>query len=263
VTRRARLACAVAALSLLAGCPSVILGTIPELPPITEVQQAVRSFALRDAAVNTMRARLRVKVKPEEGRAVSTTVLVTLKRPGSLRVETLGPLDELEAVFVIRDGRYHALSMQERKVRRGPASAAAVEEATGLRLSPGEAEALLAGAFRVIDFAQGQIGADEAKKEVAVLLEVPGRHKQIIRADRDTLAIKRLEAYEGDEKRYTVEYDETSPVMGIPFAHRITISFEGRISSVDVKYREIEMNPPVADAEFSLEVPRGFTVEDR
>lgn len=263
MNRRARLALAAAAAALVPACTFGPFSTLPDLPPINELQAVVKSFMLRDAAVSTLRARLRVKVQPDEGKAVSTTVLVTLKRPGAIRVETLGPLDELEAVFVLNNGRYAALSMPDRRVRRGPATAAVFEESLGLRLDAGEVEAILAGSFKVVEFTMGQIGADEEAKEVAVLIETPGAGKQIIRADRETLAVKRLESYEGSEKKYTVEYLETTPVMGVPFAHRIKVSFEGRLRSVDVKYREIELNPAVRDEEFSLDVPRGFAVEDR
>lgn len=263
MNRRIRLALAAAAPAFFAACTFGPFSMLPDLPPISELQAVVKSFVLRDAAVNSLRARLRVKIRPDDGRAISTTVLVTLKRPGAIRIETLGPIDELEAVFVLKDGRYTALSMSDRRVRHGPATAAVFEESFGLRLDADEFEAVLAGAFKVVEFTMGQIGADEAAKEVAVLIETPGAGKQIIRADRETLAVKRLDAYEGTEKRYTVEYFETTPVMGVPFAHRIKISFEGRLRSVDMKYREIELNPAVRDDEFTLDVPRGFSVEGR
>ena len=261
--RAAPVTLAAAALALLAGCPASPFSTFPDIPTKDALQVVMRGFALRDATVHSLRARLRVKIQPDEGKAVSTTVMVTLRRPGALRVEPLGPVDELEGLFVLRDGRYAVLSMPDKRVTRGAVTDAVFDDALGLRLPLNEVEAVLCGAFAVADFTQGQIGEDEPSKEIVILVETPGGRKQIIRADRETLAAKKVEVYDGGERRYTLEFSETSPVMGIPFAHRFKASFEGRLKSVDVKYREIEVNPEISDEEFAFEVPPGFAVEER
>lgn len=245
----------------MCGCP-VPQVVVPELPPITELEAVVSVFARRDAVVRSLRARLRVKVHAEGEKPLSTTVLVTLKRPGALRVEALGPVDELEALFVMKDGRFTAVSMPEKKVRTGQTGEDALEQALGLRMAPEEAESVLCGTVRLVEFTQGQIGADEPQKEVVVLIEKPGGEKQIIRADRETLAVKKVEtsAAEGG-KTSTLEFEEISPVMGIPFPHRVKAAFAGRVKSLEIAFRDIEMNPEIKDEEFLVEIPKGFVVE--
>ncbi|MBI5525870.1 MAG: DUF4292 domain-containing protein [Deltaproteobacteria bacterium] len=250
-----------ALLPALCGCP-VPQVVVPELPPITEFEAVVSAFARRDAVVRSLRARMRVKVQADGEKPLSTTVLVTLRRPGALRVEALGPVDELEALFVMKDGRYTAVSMPDKKVRNGVAGEEALERALGLRMAPDEAESVLCGTVRLVEFTQGQIGADEPQKEVVVLIEKPGGEKQIIRADRETLAVKKVEtsAAEGD-KISTVEFEEISTVMGIPFPHRVKATFAGRVKSLNIAFREIEINPEIKDEEFLVEIPKGFAVE--
>jgi outer membrane lipoprotein-sorting protein len=261
--KRALRAVTLAALACwLCGCPVPLLRSGPELPVLTDLNTVARAFTLRDAAVTSLRTRLRVRVQQEGLKPLSTTVLVTVKRPGAVRIETLGPLDELEGLFVLKDGRYTAVSMPDRRAKRGAAGPAAFEEALGLTLSPDEAEALLCGAFKIVDFTQGQIGFDEKEKEAVVLIEKPGDRKQIVRADRETLAVRKVETFDAEGiMLHTVEFGDISPVMGVPFAHRFKASFPGRVRSVDVKYREIELNPAVGDDEFVVEVPQGFAVE--
>ena len=254
-------ACAALAV-LLQACPPRNLRQIspPQMPG--DYAAVVRTLVARDAAVTSLRARVRVKVQPADGKAVSTTVLITLRRPGALRVETLGPLDEVEGVFLLRDGRFWALSMREKKVKTGPADEGALEDALGLQLPPETLEAALCGSVRLVEFTQAQKGTDEPAKEIVMLVEKPGAAKQILRVDRDSLAIKKIEAFDGaGAKLYTMEFEETSPVAGVTFPHRIKAAFTGRVASVDVRFREIELNPAPGDGEFELEIPAGFTVE--
>jgi outer membrane lipoprotein-sorting protein len=218
----------------------------------------IQTLSTRDMSIKTLRLRARVKVKTEEGKSQSTTVNIALKRSGSMRVEILGPVDEVEGLLVIGKGTFTLLNMQDMTYRTGNATEEAVYYATGVPLSPVDLESTLIGSFTLPEFTQGQFGTDEKTGELLVMFDKPGVGAQIVRVGGKTVSVQKVELLSAAGKiMRTVEFRDISMVSGIPFPHALTAVFEGK-GSVELKFREIGINEPMDDSEFRQDVPPGF-----
>jgi hypothetical protein len=233
----------VSALALAIGCATA-RSPAPVPLPASDARPAALLAALeRDAAVRqSLRGVARLAVDAPAGSGRAKQILV-LERPGRLRVEVLGMLDQTLALLVTDGARYRLVRSQDRSVETGAVSAAMLADVAGLAVTPEQAVAVLLGA----PFSPAARLERAARlPDDAVRLEVR-RDGALEREQLDCDAAGNLQRWAllGADGDVTLEalYRDRRPVAATAFAYDVELRDPRAGASVRVTWSRVELNP--------------------
>jgi hypothetical protein len=232
--------------------------------PVTETRSSdeLRNELLaRDRSVKALRETAGLKVKTADGKSMTVSINVTLKRPGALKIEFLGPFMEVEGLFVLKEGMYIFLSMPDGTARAGMATAETMGRTLNLPISPDDLEAFFCGTVPESDLLIGAVKTGPGGQSVGLTVRTKTAIKEY-KLMPGSLEITRLEVRDiSGRVAYTIAFPEHFMVQGRPFPKKAGISPDAGFKSVELKFHDVEINPTVDEAEFQVDVPAGFRFE--
>jgi len=240
---------------LFAACATLPV-LLPYPPPPEDL---LKEVSTRLQSIQGLKGLAQVRVSSAE-KSFSAQEVLFARRPGFLRIESVGPLGTPQ-LYVVTDGRDLSLySPAENRYYRGQATGGHLLPALPIALEPEEAVGFLLGSLPLIDFELASIRAD--RKEGLWVLDLISKSRgeyQNLWVNPHSLQILRAEIHRpGLLRRLT--FSDFRQVNNFLFPQRIQLtSFNPRVE-VSVEYQEVELNPPWGAQDFQLPVPRGATV---
>lgn len=217
-------------------------------------QQRLAAWAESAAARRSLRARARLSVDGPAERLRARLVLL-LERPGRLRVEMKGIIDQTLAVLVTDGERYELLRADDGSYHSGAVHARLLWETARIDLHPRDAIALLLGAPEPdASLAPRAAFADLAGDVRIDLGDTAGRLRRRARFD----ALGRLVQIEhldtAGSLLWAASYGEFADVGGQDFAHRLTLVTADE-TRAEIAFRAPELNPELSSDLFRVGPP--------
>lgn len=244
----------IAALALAAG------GCRPRVPPpdlsldpaalLAQVQAA-------QARVRAVRGEARVAVDAQ-GQGGTVSQFVAAELPDRLHLETLDFFGNVAAVLVAADGRFSLYDARRKVLYRGEATPENLSRLVPLPLGAGELVRILCGGAPLLD---GRAAAAEpGAGHVALTLEA-GAWAQVLRVGAGAVVERSWRTVEGGGPgEYDLEFDGFSPAGEGRFPSEVKLAAERPRVRLELRWREVEVNPSLEAALFRLDAPRGARV---
>lgn len=241
---------------LVAGCRTPI--ALAPLPPDDPRPERLLAAWEREAkARRGLRGRARLAVDARDGAVrLRGKQVIALERPGRLRVEVKGLLDQTLLVLVTDGGRYQLLRADDHSYREGPVTPTLLWEQAWIDLTPTEA----------IDLLLGAPAADASLVPLAALgddgggvrLDLGDAEGQLRRrAGFDAAGrLLWLEVYDAPGAlRWRAEYGDFERLGTSEFARAVKVETAAGATRAEISLRGVELNPPLAPELFRLPVP--------
>jgi hypothetical protein len=237
------------------GCPKPVMvaGDAPEPAKLFEMAQAAHKVP------ETLSCDAKAFVEaPENGGRYA--LHISVKRPGSLRIEALTPLGDPAAVLVADRGNFALLDLRNNVFYRGPASPENLSRLIPAPLRAEELAALITGAIPELPGATP--GSARRDGDGYRLLLTAGALSQEVAlgADLRLGEVRRLGAR--GELLWSVGLDEHDGGSGAQVPQLIHLDAPGGKTTVDLRLRNLIAGKPPPAGAFQLGVPPGMRVED-
>jgi hypothetical protein len=253
-------AAALLAASLLAGCRTAG-PALPALPPDDPRPAALVSrLAATGAERTALRAGARVSIEGQR-RASFAKQLLLLERPARLRLEIVGMLGQRVAVLATDGARYDLYRAESPALESGEVHPGILWEVAGLALTPEEAVQLALGVPLLPS--EGAPPAERAAvlPDGGVRVVLRPAHRDDPRRTLDFALTGELARYAvhapGGELVFEARYGDYRDVTGSAFAHAIEVELPSTRTHAEIQFQWVELNPPLGDALFRLELRRG------
>ena len=185
---------------------------------------------------------------------------LSVKRPGSIRIEALTPLGDPAAVLVADQGRFALLDLRNNVFYRGPASPRNLSRLIPAPFTPDELVSLVSGAIPDLRDAQPQSARREGDGTLLVLA-APGTVEQVwLGGDLRVTRVRR--STERGDLLWEVTLDEHDDSAGAQLPRLIHLEAPLGKTKVDLRLRNLIAGKPPPQGAFLLGVPQGMRVED-
>lgn len=226
----------------------------PEAPPRTlpSAAELLDTLSARRAAVRAVRALARTSyASPEESRRVKQVLVAA--RPDRLRLDILSPFG-VALVLAAGRGRMVVYEPGERTVYRGAASSANLQSFVPVDLPVGDAVDVLLVSPPMLVGAPATVSRDEVGLK---LWQGDASAVRVLWFD-DVLKPIRYERCDSQGNILArVGYGQYADFAGHSMPARIHIELPSEERSVTIELRDLEVNPELGDAVFSIETPPG------
>ena len=185
---------------------------------------------------------------------------LSVRRPGSIRIEALTPLGDPAAVMVADQGRFALLDLRHNIFYRGPATPRNLSRLLPAPLTPDELVAILTGQIPALRDAAPQSARREGDGSLLVLA-APGTVQQVwLGADLRVLKIRR--SSERGDLLWEVSLEEHDDATGAQLPRLIHLEAPLGKTKVDLRLRNLIAGKPPPQGAFLLGVPQGMQVEE-
>ena len=185
---------------------------------------------------------------------------LSVKRPGSIRIEALTPLGDPAAVLVADQGRFALLDLRDNVFYRGPASPRNLSRLIPAPFTPEELVSLITGAIPALRDAQPQSARREGDGSLLVLA-APGTVQQVWLGGNLRVQKVRRSSERGD-LLWEVTLDEHDDSSGAQLPRLIHLEAPLGKTRVDLRLRNLIAGKPPPQGAFLLGVPQGMRVEE-
>ncbi|MBI2370454.1 MAG: DUF4292 domain-containing protein [Deltaproteobacteria bacterium] len=211
-----------------------------------------RVAALRGLALLTVKAPLR---------SYQAREVIVSRRPASLRLEALGPLDQPLLLAATDGASLQIYSAAENLFLTGQASARNLARLFPVELDLAQVVALVRGTVSLIEAVQARARPVRGGE---ILLVLEGRAlRQEVWLDGGSLRLLRSRLVDDrGEALYEVAFRDYRPVDGQAFPFRIEVEVPAKLVTVHLQYRELALNAETDHEEFRLVAPPGARVEN-
>ncbi len=200
----------------------------------------------RDQAIQTLRASARVRVSSGIfSRAVEQALIV--KRPKNMRLDSYTVLGNLIHQLVLRNGSLWVYDATRERFDKDRDAERLLEENLGLGLSIDDMVSILVGS---VPLEERTDYLAVTKKQGDVLR---GLNSQVL-IDPQTQLPQRFSGYTRHNELYEVRYSHYREVAGISFPHRIAVALHEPRISLEISFKDVDINIPVSDEKFAHEV---------
>lgn len=243
-----------ASLAVLTACPHrVRFGPEGE---ITEPQQLLRLLDERADKVQGIKAEAKARIQtPAQSGSVGE--FIAAQRPDKLHLETLDFFGKPVAVLAADGERFALYNAEEAAYYTGPATAANVSRLLPLVLDPREAAAILLGEIPRIPAEQARLEIDPDARAYLLTLQSGPVTQRIWVGTED---YRPLRSELRGRRAYDLRFGDYQLVEETIFPMEVQISSvdaRGEPAGVEVglKYKDLEINPPVDPGLFILAQP--------
>jgi outer membrane lipoprotein-sorting protein len=252
---RARLA-PLAAGALLSACVRVPVEHPPSAAPAAAM--LLRALSERSARLQGLKAYGRATVD-NPGRGGTAGFQLAAQRPGSLRLEVDGFFNNAVAILA-SDGRQMELARLDKGTfARGPASPENLGRLFPVSWPPEAVVGLVLADPPRLSPETTSVRMDEAHQAYALELSAPPQ-KQTFYFEAETLTL--VGCTQSGFGPYEVWFQDREPIGGVDFPHRIDFHAPAAAISVQLRYREVELNPQLDPDVFVLAPPGGAQIEE-
>ena len=248
-------------LLVFAGCAGVTPGTHAgrDLQALSKgvVLEQIRIRAAQIVSISA-KARVRGTLGDED---FSLDEIILARRPGDLRLESLGPFGGTQLLLVVHDGLARVFTPSDRVCYVGEATVEVLADWVFMPIRPSG----------IVDILLSVPAGDDAEsiREIAGPVEGAfrvefrsgdGRFRRLWFEER-TLRLVRAElGGGGDASLVDVQYGDYREIDGVDFPCRIDISSPGKASQFRIIMRDIEINAPIEEDLFGFVPPVGTTI---
>ncbi len=259
---RARATTSLALLVTLLGCSSP-----PPRYPITDPAVALRRVRERDERIHTLRAHGSADHYGAQGR-IRGEIWVFVERPDHVRVDTRAFGNTVSQV--VSDGRRFTLAdMRQGQFYAGRARPCVAAQLLGIPMESAEVVAVLAGGPPVIE-GNPRIRWDDGHYVVDITgrdgrsetlnLEITESERTSARADAQRPRATRAELRDRQGVRAVLTYEDWTEADGVPFPRRVRLVMERANVDLQVRYREVSVDPELPEDVFDTAVPAAMTL---
>jgi outer membrane lipoprotein-sorting protein len=225
---------------------------------INDAALLLRKLDERSARVLSVKAEARVKIRAPE-RSGTVGELIAAARPAALHLETLDFFGKPVALLASDGERFAMFAQDKASFYTGPATAQNISRLLPLVLEPSEVAAILLGDIPRIRATEARLELDTEARAYRVTLKA-GAVSQRLWVSTEDLALLRSEVR--GARAYDLRHDDFETLSGLPFPKTIeltTVRADGSSAGVEiaVRYKELELNPPLDPSFFKLEQPAG------
>ncbi|CAG0951426.1 hypothetical protein MYXO_00223 [Myxococcaceae bacterium] len=186
--------------------------------------------------------------------SVRSKQAIVVELPGKLRIEVLGFLSQALAVLVTDGQEFELFKAEDRSRRRGEVYPGLLMEVGQIDLTPEEGAALLLGSppempdlrlASAVGLSDGGVGLDRVDS------------RGVLRERLDFAAdgrVQRVERYEVNQRLvWSVDYRDYRDAGGIDFAHTLVLWFPSSQTTVELVFKQVELNPTLPSGVFTLQ----------
>jgi len=243
-----------ALLAALAACACA-----PRVPPpdlSLEPEPLLAQVRAAQAAVRSVRGEARLSVKSEAGSGRAPE-LVAAERPGRLRIETLDFFGNPVSVLATLDGRFALWDGREKVFYRGEATPENLARLVPLPLAAEDLVAILCGTAPIPAGARA-VSAEPGRGYVTLVLELEGGRRQVLRVGAGAV-VERSDLQGPGGYRLRFEQLGTQGDAA-RFPSRVALASDAPAVSLELTWREVEVNAVQDPAFFRIDPPRGARV---
>jgi outer membrane lipoprotein-sorting protein len=241
---------------LALACARVPPQHAPERSPTADL--LLRSLAERSARIQGLKAYGRATVDSPRGSGTSG-FQVAAQRPGSLRLEVDGFFNNAVAILATDGKQMELANLEKGTFSRGPASPENIGSLFPMVWPPEAAVGLLMADPPRLTPETTAVRMDEAHKAYALELSVPPQ-KQTFYFEAETLTL--VGVTQAGFGPYEVWFDDREPLGDVEFPHRIDFHAPAAQTAIQLRYREVELNPTLEPATFSIDPPNGAQIQE-
>jgi hypothetical protein len=237
------------------GCPKAQLVAGSEPDPAALYAQAQAAHRVPE----TLSCNGRVVIEaPENGGRYA--LHISVKRPASLRLEALTPLNDPAAVLIADQGRFALLDLRNNVFYRGPATPRNLSRLIPAPLTAGELVSLITGAIPELALAQ-PLSARREGDGYSLVLSTPGVVQSVwLGGDLRVLGVRRTS--ERGDLLWEVSLEEHDDAGGAQVPRLLHLEAPATRTKVDLRLRNVLTGTPPPAGAFLLGVPQGMRVEE-
>jgi hypothetical protein len=239
---------------MLLGCAKRI-----DFGPTGEVRDARELLKLTDQAERQILsvkggARLRVGSPKASG---TLNVFAAVRDPDKLHIESLNFFGKPQGILFTTGGHFGLLDADAGKYYRGPASQENLSRFIPVALPVPELVAIMLGRAPRIAFSAASLKVDTARRSYVVALEGNGL-QQTLWVDPASHRVRRSEVR--GPKPYDLSFDDFQGFASTEYPRQTTLVVPSEATRLELKYRDLELNPRLDGSLFELAPPSGMTV---
>lgn len=257
---RTRPALAPSRLAALAALVLALGGCRPRVPPPDLSLDPAALLAQVQASqgrVRAVRGEARVAVDAQ-GQSGTVSQFLAAEVPDRLHLETLDFFGNVAAVLVAADGRFSLYDARSKVLYRGEATPENLARLVPLPLTAGELVRILCGGAPLLD--GRPTAAEPGSGHVALTLEA-GPWAQVLRVGPGAAVERSWRTVEGGGPgEYDLAFGAFSPAGEGRFPSEVKLRSERPRVRLELRWREVEVNPALEPGLFRLDPPRGARV---
>ncbi len=245
-----RFGAALAALLLLAGCPRQLPLRFGPEGEIHDASVLLHVLEHRSGQVRSLTAGGRITVHSPRGGG-TTGADIAVQAPGLLRLEVDSFFGNPVGLLATDGARVQIFDVDHGVFSEGAATAENLARLLPIALAPEQAvRLLLADPPRLPEVRSLQV--DPTRHAYALSLQGPGTRAQTLYLDTESLVLVG-EVSAGHE----VWYKSLTKIGGVDFPQEIDLSVPDAKTSIELHYRDIQLNPALEPSLFVLKAPPG------
>jgi len=251
-------------LLMLTACVTTTTGPLNTDLPIVMVDTAGDLYDLvleANPVYDTVRATSDVSVTSSD-EDYKVTELLLGKRPGYLRLESLGPLGDTVLFLTTDQKRVYIYSPLENRFYSGLASRKNLSILIPIPFGATDIVELLQGRVDLSDYYPVQITYDELKQSYTLTLMplTTKRGRAVLTVDGRTFLILEMMLYDTSNNLILIgsfsRFQEITERI-VPTALEFEVPEGGSFLTVGIKHTEIRLDSYIEESRFELEPPRG------
>jgi hypothetical protein len=216
----------------------------------------LKRVELSEGSVTSIKGEARLAIDAPAGKG-SVTLFVAVAHPNLMHLEQLDFFGRPQGVLVTNGERFGLYDVQAGQYFRGPATAANLGRFLPLVIPPAELVALLLGRVPRVATDQVTLSFDAERGGYALTLtQGPIVQRLVVKVPEDRVvksSVVGLSAYD-------LELSDLTPQAGLTFAKRVHLTSARAKTTVDLTWKEFELNQPPDVTMFELEAPEGVPV---
>jgi hypothetical protein len=197
-----------------------------------------------------------------KGKRIRGRVYVFMQRPASIRFDAMSPADTPLAILTADSHSFSLLDTAEDAFFTGPPSDCNVARLLNIPLPPSAVADILTGTPPLIEADDRHLSYKLKGYHILTLRQGGVEQKvQIVSGKLGTSALRSV-VWMGEQVIYDLRFLHRSPVgpKGPALPRSIRFSMPQRSTTVELTYRDIEIDPEIPDAAFHQEPPPGIPV---
>jgi len=248
-------------ISLFVSSCSQPLKTIRRNPLQCNADEIRSEILARVSSIKSLRLKTNVKITKDSGHVIMFPVDFSIRMPGELRADILGPFLEIEGFLIIKDGMFLSVSVPEKIARAGAANQSSMVKFLGLPIDPAILVSALGGMPQALKVQKAGISISGSCEE-ALLTATDGASEENYFISLSNLALRKvvLGKPDGSGPSITLTLDWTNAGTDAVLK-KITAKLDGKPGNVEIRYQENEQNVEIKESEFNMDVPAGFKFE--
>lgn len=244
------------------GCPRrVDFGSRGQITDVAELLELTRRLERKPGAV-VGEARLNVDSAEARG---TVSLFVAVASPAFVHFESLGFFGKPEGILVSDGKRFTLYEVEQGRLTVGPASPTNVSRFLPVALPGEELVAILLG--RALNVAWERLGGQEAAPKAELSIDGELRaYRVVLSGERgearvwiDPAVFRVVRAEVGGAPPFVLEYEDFGPPQESAFPRKVRLRSEARPAELELRYRDVELDPPFDASLFVLEAPEGVT----